>query len=100
MRAAVPDTFVYRAAQWLFQHVWNHYQATQETPEARLDRGRRMAANPPDDYNGPPIQPEQFAQMLADKNRDFFDRFRRTFFLCDLYPEHEARFTVEYEGTE
>jgi len=46
MRAAVPDTFVYRAAQWLFQYVWNHYQATQETPEARLERGRKMAANP------------------------------------------------------
>lgn len=98
MRAAMPDTFVYRAAQWLFQYVWDHYQATHETPEARLERGRRMAANPPDDYDGPPIQPEQFAQMLADNNREFFDNYRRRFFLCDLFPEHEARFTVRYDA--
>jgi hypothetical protein len=98
MRAATPDTFVYRTAQWLFQHVWNHYQTTQETPEARLERGRRMATNPPDDYDGPPIQPEQFAQLLADKNREFFDDYRRKFFLCDLFPEHETRFTMHYEA--
>lgn len=100
MRAATPDTFVYRAAEWIFQHVWDHYQQTQETPEARLERGRRMAANPPDDYDEPPIQPEQFAQLLADKNREFFDKYRRKFFLCDLFPEHETRFTVRYQISE
>lgn len=100
MRAAVPDTFVYRSAQWLFQIVWDHYQATQETPDARLERGRRMADTPPVDYDGPPIQPEQFAQLLKEKNREFFDKYRRTFFLCDLFPEHEMRFTVRYEAPE
>ncbi|KFN44204.1 hypothetical protein N789_07240 [Arenimonas oryziterrae DSM 21050 = YC6267] len=100
MRAAAPDTFVYRAAEWLFQHVWDHYQATQETPEARLERGRRMAANPPVDYDGPPVEPERFAELLAEKNREFFDNFRRKFFLCDLFPEHEGRFTVRYEAPE
>jgi hypothetical protein len=100
MRVATPDTFVYRAAQWLFQYVWDHYQATQETPEARLERGRRMAANPPDDYHGPPIQSEVFAQLLAEKNREFFDNYRRKFFLCDLFPEHETRFAVRYEAPE
>lgn len=100
MRVAMPDTFVYRAAQWLFQYVWDHYQATQETPEARLERGRRMAANPPDDHHGPPIQPEVFAQLLAEKNREFFDNYRRKFFLCDLFPEHETRFAVRYEAPE
>ncbi|MFK2904108.1 hypothetical protein ISP17_09030 [Dyella ginsengisoli] len=96
MRATSPDTFVYRPAQWFFQHVWDQYQATQETPEARLERGRKMAANPPDDYVGPPVRPEQFAQLLADKNREFFDKYRRIFFLCDLFPEHETRFPVNY----
>lgn len=100
MRLATPDTFVYRAAQWLFQHVWDHYQATQETPEARLERGRKMAANPPDNYVGPPVQPEVFAQLLAEKNREFFDKYRRKFFLCDLFPEHETRFAVRYEARE
>lgn len=100
MRADNPDTFVYRAAQWVFQYVWDHYQSTQETPEARLERGRRMAANPPDDYDGPPILPEQFAQLLADKNREFFDEYRRKFFLCDLFPEHETRFALHYKAPE
>lgn len=100
MRLSIPDTFVYRTAEWLFQHVWNHYQATQETPEARLRRGREMAANPPGDYDGPPIQPKVFAQLLAERNREFFDRFRRKFFLCDLFPEHETRFTVQYSVSE
>lgn len=100
MQLAAPDTYVYRAAQWLFQYVWDHYQATHETPEARLERGRRMAANPPDDYSGPPVQPEVFAQFLADKNREFFDKYRRLFFLCDIFPDHEERFTVHYEAPE
>lgn len=98
MRHASPDTFVYRAAEWLFQYVWDKYQATYETNEARLERGRRMAANPPANYDGPPIQPELFAQLLAEKNREFFDAYRRRFFLCDLFPEHETRFTVRYES--
>ena len=98
MRVATPGTFVYRAAKSLFQYVWDHYQATQETPEARLERGRRMAANPPSGYDGPPVQPEEFAQLLAEKNREFFDTYRRKFFLCDLFPEHETRFAVRYEA--
>lgn len=97
MRAATPDTFIYRTAEWMFQYGWDHYQRTQETPEARLERGRRMAANPPAEYDGPPIQAEHFAQLLADRNRDVFDTYRRNFFLCDLLPEHEARFNVRYE---
>jgi len=98
MLGATPDTFVYRAAQWLFQYVWDHYQATHETPEARLERGIKMAANPPADYVGPPLQPETFAQALAERNREFFDAFRRKFFLCDLFPEHETRFPVRYDA--
>lgn len=100
MCVTTPDTFIYRAAHWVFQHVWDHYQTTQETPEARLDRGRKMAANPPDDYVGPPVRPELFAQLLAEKNREFFDKYRRTFFLCDLFPEHETRFPVTYVAPE
>lgn len=96
MLSAIPDTFVYRRAQWLFQYVWDHYQATHETPEARLERGVRMAANPPIGYVGPPIQPETFAEVLAERNREFFDAFRRRFFICDLFPEHETRFPVRY----
>lgn len=98
MRAATPNTFVYRAAEWLFQHVWDHYQATHETAEARLERGRKYEENPPSDYNGPPISAELFAQLLADKNREFFDKYRRQFFFCDRYPEHEERFAVRYEA--
>lgn len=100
MRLTTPDTFVYRAAEWLFQHVWDHYQATQETPKARLERGRRMAANPSDYYVGPPVQPEVLAQLSAEKNQEFFENFRRKFFLCDLFPENETRFTIRYEAPE
>ncbi|MFG6067229.1 hypothetical protein ACEU0B_000311 [Stenotrophomonas indicatrix] len=98
MLRATPNTFVYRAAQWLFQYVWDHYQAVHETPEARLGRGIKMAANPPVGYVGPPVQPEMFAQLLAERNREFFDAFRRNFFLCDLFPEHETRFPIRYDA--
>ena len=100
MIATVPETFVYRAAEWMFQHVWDHYQRTHETPEARLARGIRMARNPPAGYDGVAIDAEVFAELLRQKNREFFDRFRRHFFLCDLYPEHEERFTVRYDNAE
>jgi hypothetical protein len=97
MRATAPGTFVYRTAEWLFQTCWNHYQATYETPEARLERGRRNVDNPPAGDVGPPITAEQFAQALAEYNRAFFERCRATFFLCDLYPDNNRRFTIEYE---
>lgn len=96
MIAEVPDTFVYRSAEWMFQYIWDHYQRTHETPEARMARGARMAANPPPGYDGPPIEAAQFAELLAERNRQFFDMFRRRFFLCDLCPEHERRFAVQY----
>lgn len=76
----------------------DRYQATHETAEARLERGRKCEENPPPDYGGPRISAELFAQLLADRNREFFDTYRRRFFLCDLYPEHEERFAVRYEA--
>lgn len=94
MRDTTPDTFIYRSAEWVFQYVWDNYQKTWETPEARLERGRRMAGVLPEGF----IRPEEIAQLLADMNPQFFERFRRKFFLCDLYPGHEARFTVQYEA--
>lgn len=98
MREATPDTFVFRSAKWLFQFVWDHYQATHETPDARRQRGEKMAANPPADYNGRPIAPEEFANLLLEKNREFFDQYRRKFFLCDIFEDHEDRFNVIYEA--
>jgi hypothetical protein len=97
MHAATPDTFVHRSAEWVFQHVWGHFQATYHAPEARQEWGRRVAPLFPADDGGPPISQAFVAQLLADKNREFFEQFRNTFFLCDLYPEHETRFPVRYE---
>lgn len=96
MRRAVPDTFVYWTAQWLFQRVWDHYQRNHETPEARLERAQRNVANPPPGFEGVQVTVEQFLRLLEERNRPYFDQSRRHFFLCDLHPEYEEAFPVNY----
>lgn len=95
LHAALPDTYVFRSTQWIFQFVWDHYQATQETPEARLQRAAKLRNLMPANMERPSVQ--QIAEMFRIGNPDFFHGFRTTFFMCDLYPEHEERFQVVYE---
>lgn len=97
LRQAVPDTFVYWSAEWLFQRIWHDYHSTHETPEARRERARRNVANPPEGFEGVHVTEEQFVRMLEQQNRPFFDACRRLFFLCDLFPEHESAFPVSCE---
>ena len=80
----------------MFQYVWDHYQENHENDQARVERAQRMAANPPPDFRGEMPTIEEFAEMLRDRNPEFFDRFRRLFFLCDLFPGNEQRFNVRY----
>ncbi|RYE61261.1 MAG: hypothetical protein EOP20_00115 [Hyphomicrobiales bacterium] len=95
LHAALPDTYVFRSAQWIFQFVWDHYQATQETPGARLQRAERLRNLMPPTMARPSIL--QIAEMFRIGNPEFFNRFRTEFFMCDLYPEHEERFQIVYE---
>lgn len=46
-----------------------------------------------------PLKPslEQIAGLFRERNPEFFRDLRRTFFMCDLFEEHEERFQVVYE---
>lgn len=95
LHAALPDTYVFRSAQWIFQYVWDHYQATEETPEARLRRAAGLRAQLPEAPERPSVA--EIAEMYRERNPEFFARFRDRFFMCDLYEDHQERFTVRYE---
>lgn len=95
LHAALPDTYVFRASQWLFQYVWDNYQSTHESPEARMRRAAALRDRMPPS----PLKPslEQIAGLFRERNPEFFRDLRRTFFMCDLFEDHEERFQVVYE---
>lgn len=95
LRNALPDVYVFRTAEWTFQYIWNHYQKTHETAEARLERAAYLYPLLPEAMDRPTVQ--EIAEIFRVRNPEFFSRFRRRFFMCDLFPEHEQRFNVRYE---
>jgi hypothetical protein len=52
---------------------------------------------------GQSLSPDELARARAIANqhlrdhRTYFDDFRRTFFLIDLYPENDGRFRITFE---
>ncbi len=99
LRATRPDTYVYRSAEMIFEFVWDHQQRTAESPEGRLLRAEELFRQRGAELPGH-ITPEDIAQLYRDKNRYFFDTFRRDFFMIDRFPEHVERFPIAYRPPE
>jgi hypothetical protein len=95
LHRALPGSYVFRSSEAIFQFVWDKYQAEAETPEQRLRRAADLHARMPDFPNKPSVA--QIADLFRVKNPEFFRTFRQRFFMCDLFPEHDERFTVRYE---
>lgn len=94
-----PDTYVYRSAEMIFQAVWDYCQQTQETEHGRRLRGEEFVRKY-QAYIGPEVTADMVAALYRERNRHFFDLFRREFFLIDRYPHHEQRFAVVYRTPE
>jgi hypothetical protein len=87
-------------AEYMFKMTYRKYLETEGTEEAI---NRRAQANTRQAALLNPVVAANYAYFLADAkrllrdHRSFFDRYRKKFFMVDLVPENDTRFTVSYE---
>ena len=94
--ATRPGLFWRTTSQGLFEKGWALYKNEHCTPEALELRANRMRERLKQE--GVPILPsaEELKGRLVNHEPIAFERYRQTFFMCDLFPEHLGRFPVEY----
>lgn len=88
------DLYWRSTAQGLFEAVWRGYKEHLCTPEALRQRAARMNSR------APHLTEEKCLELLRTHEPQSFERFRTTFFMCDLYPENEKRFQLQYSDLE
>lgn len=92
--ASAPAEFFRTTARGLFERAWQHYKSTHRHGvglERRLVRMRERAAK-----ENVLISDDQLLASLAVSEPRSFARFRRTYFMQDLFPEHDKRFPMRY----
>lgn len=94
--AATAGLFLRTTSQGLFQKGWSIYKAGHCTPEALASRAKRMHERAAELAIKPVPSIEQLERRLIEHEPIAFERFRRSFFMCDLYPEHGSRFSMQY----
>lgn len=85
------DLYWRTTAQGLFAKGWRHYKEVYCNPKALEIRGERMH------QTAPHLSKQVCINRLLSHEPAAFERYRRTFFMCDLFPEHIERFRVTYE---
>lgn len=88
------DMFYLTISEIFFEQVFNKYLAVSCSEEAIKDRVRRIR----DNCKGTDIPNfiiDKLKRKLADPS-EAFEKYKSNFFMIDLYPENEKRFTVKY----
>lgn len=99
-QATAPGLFWRTTSQDLFEKVWRSYKSEHCTAAALEMRGRRMMDHLRESGTSPlPSMDELLSRFIAYEPIAFA-RYRQTFFMCDIYPEHSYRFPIEqsHEG--
>jgi hypothetical protein len=94
--ASKPGLFWRTTVQKLFETGWAVYKKEYCTDEAIEDRARRMRDRAMQLSIKPLPTIAELKGRLASHEPAAFERFRNTFFMCDLFPEHSGRFQVKY----
>lgn len=94
--ASVPGLFWRTTAQGLFERVWAGYKKEYCNPEVFEVRAQRMRKRILELSPTTLVTTEQIKGQLVDHEPKAFDRYRNTFFMCDIEPEHSTRFSVQY----
>ncbi len=95
-KASAPGLFLRTTSQGLFQKGWSIYKTEHCTTEAFALRAKRMHERAAQLAIKPLPSIDQLKKRLVDHEPTAFERFRRSFFMCDLYPEHSSRFPLQY----
>lgn len=91
-----PGSFWRTTAQSLFEKVWSGYKNEFCTPAALDMRAGRMKKRLEQSPASPLPTIEELKKRLVDHEPKAFERYRGAFFMCDRFPEHEARFPLKY----
>jgi hypothetical protein len=94
--ATEPGLFWRTTAQGLFEKGWAGYKEKYCTPEALEARVKRMQDSFTQLSGKPPRTQEELRILLVKHEPKAFERYRSTFFMCDLFPDHQTRFPIRY----
>lgn len=108
LNASAPRvTYFITVAEQFFYAAWKGYKkemCSEEEIEKRATRMRNKAIYDKALSCSPMDIPsiETFKRLLRDKKSEkyLFEKYRDTFFMIDLYPTHQKRFSVTYEEAE
>lgn len=94
--ATEPGLFWRTTSQGLFEKVWAGYKKEYCNAEALEFRAKRMRERLEQLSDKALPTTAELKSQLVNHEPKAFERFRSTFFMCDLVPEHSSRFRVEY----
>ena len=94
--ATAPGAFWRTTAQGLFEKVWARYKNEYCNPEVFEARAQRMRKRLLELSPTTLVTMEQIKSQLVNHEPKAFDRYRNSFFMCDLVAEHSERFSVQY----
>jgi len=94
--ATEPGLFWRTTAQGLFEKGWTGYKKEYCTPTALDLRAKRMQERFIQLSEKSPPNLEELRARLVEHEPKAFERYRASFFMYDLFPEHQARFPVQY----
>ncbi|MDD5412089.1 MAG: hypothetical protein PHF31_11865 [Methylobacter sp.] len=95
-QATKPGLFWRTTSQGLFEKVWNSYKSEHCTTAALAARANRMKDRLQESGVSALPSTDELKSRLISHEPIAFERYRHTFFMCDLFPEHSNRFPVEY----
>ena len=95
---AGPGVYWRTTAQGLFEKGWLRYKAEYCSPEILIFRAARMLRAWQQAGNDPGATEETMKELLLVHEPTAFARYRRQFFMEDLFPDNESRFNVSYEA--
>jgi len=94
------DLYYKTTAEGFFYRVWQNYKEKFCTPGKLKMRARRIRKTLKSRKTSPLPTAVELKKRLAREEPDAFNKFRNCYFMCDLYPENQDRFSVTYEKAE
>jgi hypothetical protein len=94
------NLYIRTTAEGFFYRVWRKYKEGQCTPQKLKARARRMRERAKELKIMPLEKVSEYKKKLVRDESKAFNKFRDTYFMYDLYPENQQRFSVTYKKAE
>lgn len=87
-------------AEWFFYNAWKGYKEKLCTPQKLKARARGIRNRAKLQKMVPLLKVSEFKKRLIRQEPEEFNKFRDCYFMYDLYPENQQRFSVTYKKAE